>query len=102
MKTLDQHIEEVMDWFDFRKAHEIMEHMDWKWHNESVPEIADMRKLVRKYMKELHERWKNEVEVNSYTGSGGFMIFYNKGVEDGQPWDHYRVGFYLEEWYTGL
>jgi len=104
MKTLDQHIEEVMDWFDFNKVKTIMNFLNWKWGTEdggmAVPEIADMRKNVRRYMRELYTKRKNEKEVSTWTGSGGFMIYYYKGEDENGPWDRFSVAFEAATWDT--
>ena len=100
MKTIDQHIEEVGDWFDFNKVHQVMLHLNWKWGSGDVPEIADMRKLVRKYMNELHAKSALLSEYNASMGTGGFDIRYIKGVWDGKPFDRFDISFNLTTWDT--
>lgn len=104
MKTLEQHIEEVMDWFDFNKIKKTMDILNWKWgmgEDAAVPEIPEMRQSVREYMKNLHETNLKKSDVHVGMGSGGFVVYYDKGIDEGEPWDHFNVTFELESWYTG-
>jgi hypothetical protein len=104
MKTLDRHIEDVMDWFDFNKVKTVMNSLNWKWATDdggmAVPEIVEMRKNVRKYMRELYAKFKNEKEVSAFTGSGGFMVYYDKSEDENGPWDRFNVVFELTSWDT--
>jgi hypothetical protein len=99
MKTLEQHIEEVGDWFDFNKVHQVMLHLDWKWQN-GVPEIVEMRQTVRKYMRELHAEYVNVKTCNVSMGSGGFDVRYVKGIYENKPFDTFYVAFNLASWDT--
>lgn len=105
MKTLQQHIDEVMDYFDFDKVHRVMESLNWRWSSLEdemrIPTKPEMRKHVREFMEKLYEKNINKSEVNTYTGSGGFMVYYRKNVDEKGAWDHFDVTFQLESWYTG-
>jgi hypothetical protein len=104
MKTLEQHVDEVMDWFDFNKVKKVMDFLDWKWTMDcgsAVPEIADMRKLVRKYMRDLYQKYSKEEKIVAGTGSGGFYVEYRKGIDEGERFDDFSVSFSVGEWYTG-
>ena len=89
MKTLEQHIEEVMDWFDFEKVHRVMTMLDWKWANTGgVPEIPDLRKRVRDLMRSL---WNSEDVCH---GTGGFMVrLYRE-----ENWTRFSVAFQVADW----
>ena len=67
--TAEEHIDEIMDNFDFRKVAFAMEAVDWHWATcEGVPSESELRKVARHYLKEVAKH-------DSYwsTGSGGFM-----------------------------
>jgi len=101
MKTLQTHIDEVMDWFDFDKVHKYMESVGWAWHSIGVPDKAELRKTVREEMKKLYNLPKKDpINHHSYC-SGGFEIIYYWGKDDEGPWDHYDVKFIITSWYTG-
>ena len=67
-------IDNILDEFDFEKAHKVMEFLEWKWSN-AVPTIADMRRLARNLLKEAAE---GEVVA---IGTGGLQV--RKCVVDG-------------------
>ena len=104
MKTIEQHIEEVGDWFDFNKVHQVMLHLNWKWAKadspNGVPEIAEMRQNVRRYMKELHKKYASVKTCNVSMGSGGFDVRYVKGIYESKPFDTFYVAFNLASWDT--
>lgn len=89
MKTLEQHIEEVMDWFDFEKVHRVMTMLDWKWASiDAVPDIPDPRKEVRRLMTPL---WNSD---NEFIGTGGFMVrLYRE-----ENWARFGVSFQVTDW----
>lgn len=89
MKTLEQHVDEVMDWFDFEKVHKVMTILDWKWANvDGVPSVADLRKQVRHMMRSL---WDSN---NQYTCTGGFMVrLYRE-----EKWARFSVAFQVTDW----
>lgn len=87
--TLQEHIDDVMDWFDFEKVHKMMKAVDWKWGSiEGVPDIPDLRQFVRKAMKKAYEQ--------GHYITGGFDIRYNK------EYDAFTVQFIGANWETNL
>ena len=89
MKTLEEHVDEVMDWFDFEKVHRVMTMLDWKWAMiGAVPEIPDLRKQVRKLMREL---WNSD---NQLVATGGFVVRLHRE----KNWARFSVAFELTEW----
>jgi hypothetical protein len=100
MKTLEQHIEETMNWFDFNKVHKVMTFLNWKWAGEGVPETPIMRQRVREYMKELYAKAAKQKKFNSFLSSGGFMVKYVKNVDKNGSWDYFSVSFQLVDWDT--
>jgi len=60
-------IDEIMDEFDFEKAHKVMEFLGWNWNN-NVPTIGGMRKVARNLLKEAAEG-----DITAI-GTGGFQV----------------------------
>jgi hypothetical protein len=86
--TLDEHIEAVMDYFDFHKVKQVMEVLDWQWHScAGIPEIADMRKAVRELMRDSYKYKEDECT----SSTGGFEVYYYR------PDDYFHVGFIVED-----
>jgi hypothetical protein len=100
MKTLEKHIDEVMDWFDFDKVEKTMKFLNWEWHNEGVPTIPGMRQHVRGFMRELYAEGQNQESFRSVRASGGFYVEYTKNIDENGPWDRFDVSFRLVEWGT--
>lgn len=104
MKTIDQHIEEVMDWFDFNKVHQIMLHLNWKWTKDDgpmdVPKTAELRKHVRDKMKCLYEKYSHRKECDIPMCSGGFRVTYRKYKMGERAFDEFDVAFVLADWNT--
>ena len=95
MKTLQEHMDEVMDYFDFEAVHKTMTFLKWKWHNSSeVPTIADLRKHVREQMQRVY------TDKCYGVSSGGFKTTYHHGTEKGVKWDYFDVAFIVSDWDT--
>ncbi len=90
MKDENEIIEDILDEFDFGKAQQAMEALNWVWHDaeHGVPTLVQMRKRARFLMKECigHEEY--------HTATGGFYVF--KRTYDGLPF--YRLMFVVAEW----
>jgi len=89
MKDENEIIEDILDEFDFGKAQQAMEALNWVWHSsEGTPTLGQMRKRARFLMKECigHEEY--------HTATGGFYVF--KRTFDGLPF--YRLMFVVAEW----
>jgi len=85
--TLEEHIEVVMDNFDFHKVRQVMEVLDWQWHDcAGVPEIPDMRKRVRSMMKSIYACRDNERTERT----GGFEVYFSRSD------DYFHVAFVVE------
>lgn len=106
MKTIDQHIEEVMDEFNFNKVKEVMDIMDWQWSRTinpdgvGVPEISTMRKLVREMMWDLYIKYSYRSNTNVFSSTGGFHVLYIKGNDELGMWDRFKVSFEVANWDT--
>ncbi len=72
MKTLQEHIDQAMDSFDWDKVHSVMTHLNWRWHNTGVPEISDMKEKVQELMYAVHNNHGATVS------SGGFQASYHR------------------------
>jgi hypothetical protein len=69
-----QNLKEVMDNFDFKKVHKVMQILNWTWGSygkEKVPSITELKKTAKKLLK--------QAEKNSYgnVGTGGFHAYYH-------------------------
>jgi hypothetical protein len=94
-KTLQQHTDEVMDYFDFDRVHKVMKHLKWTWCDSlDSPTIPELRKHVRDQMKKVYDEKMYRVEC------GGFAVTYHQGVEDGIEWDRFEVAFIASSWDT--
>lgn len=94
-RYLQERIDEVMDWFDFEKVHKAMVALNWEWIGVGVPEIPDMRKKVREYMRDTFNRvvaGKNK----SFCSCGGFSVTCEN--QDGVIF--FNVSFEVAEWIT--
>lgn len=101
MKTLEQHIEEVMDYFDFEKVHAYMESVNWVWSAEGgIPSKAALRKNVREQMRKLYNISKKDPRNSVCCCSGGFKITYCWGKDKEGLWDRFDIDFVLTDWST--
>lgn len=94
--TIDDHIEEVMDEFDFVRVYQAMHHLGWVWATavDGVPTIGEMRRQVRKLMKMTYNDAHKFGEDEYTVGTGGFEVYYNK------KHDFFDVKFVLTSWRT--
>lgn len=69
----DEHIDFILNNFDFDKVHKIMTFLDWEWIDfkqlkSSVPTIGEMKAAVTEMMYDICESNYDNVEV------GGFRV----------------------------
>ena len=96
MSDRDTHVNEIMDWFDFRKVAKVMEFLNWKWYFDGidgVPAEGDIRALARQLMNEAYDR-AVATGKNYQGGTGGFYI--EVDMTDDEPW--IKLSFILNEW----
>jgi hypothetical protein len=86
MKTLEEHIDQVMESFDWEKVHKIMNYMNWQWTNIGIPEESDLKEKVQELMYAVHNHH------GSTMSSGGFQVSYHRLPNDE---DLFRVLFVL-------
>ncbi|UYZ60146.1 hypothetical protein [Hymenobacter latericus] len=101
MKPLQEHIDEVMDYFDFHKAQGVMEHLNWKWASFSppqVPDTAQLRAAARRYLRDAAKRAMKAGGTSS-TGSGGLYAYAYANKETGEL-HGIELHFSLSYWST--
>lgn len=82
-------IDEIMDNFDFQKVRIVMIALDWRWRDEVVPDLPELRRAARKLLKHCVKEVKN-------MGTGGFgaIIDCENGVLSlefvVESWDAYK------------
>lgn len=97
MKTKQEHIDEVMDQFDFVKVVKAMKALDWRWATTAgmVPLESELRQQARKLLGLAYEG-AIEFNVSPYmTGTGGFEATYSK------EYDNLGLKFIVASWETG-
>lgn len=78
MKKLDEgtikiykKINEVVDFFNFEKVHNVMEFLNWQWQGEGVPEIYELKEAARNLIIETINKTLETLEDCSIA-TGGF------------------------------
>jgi hypothetical protein len=97
MKTKQEHIDEVMDEFDFGKVAKAMKALDWRWATTAgmVPLECDLRQQARKLLGLAYDG-ATDFNVSPYmTGTGGFEATYSK------EYDNLGLKFVVASWETG-
>lgn len=93
--SMQDHIDYIMDNFDFEKVHKAMNALDWKWSSSNgIPEIYDLRRTARSLLKSAWVYGQNGAE-NPRTGTGGFWAEYGKH-DDGSEW--LELNFQITQW----
>jgi hypothetical protein len=66
--TAQEHIDDVMDHFDFERVHKTMVALDWVWlrAENGIPEPWELRKAARRMLKEV---WRTD---SGTIATGGF------------------------------
>ncbi len=81
IKSMDSHIEEVMDNFNWIKVRDVMDFLEWKWFpEEEVPEITRIKKTAQSLLEEVAKAKREESSI----GTGGFTARKFRG-EEGLP-----------------
>ena len=66
-------IDEIMDWFDFERVHDVMSYLNWEWRDNGVSSIQEMKQTARKLLKEA-------IMEKVITATGGFYAEYGDSV----------------------
>lgn len=78
MFSKQDHIDNIMDNFDFSKVASAMEHLKWQWaYSETgVPEEPELRKTARRYLSQVYDY--ATAQGRKYTmATGGFVYGYD-------------------------
>lgn len=81
-------IDEIMDWFDFDKVHDVMTHLNWDWRDKGTPSIQEIKHTVRKLLKEA-------IMEKTTVGTGGFYVEY----ESNEKGEALNLSFVVTEWF---
>ena len=65
-------IDDIMDNFDFKRVHDVMEAVEWSWHYYGVPEESDIRKEARRLLKDVASK------KHCIVATGGLEAHYDK------------------------
>lgn len=83
MTNWQEHIDFILDEFDFDKVHQVMECLNWGWAGcdspDGIPSIGDMRRWARRLLNEA------ATSESGYNASGGFAA---RRIDDDPPFLH--------------
>ena len=96
--TKQEHIDEILDQFDFETVRKVMVALDWTWSSTDgnhfqVPEIYNLRKVAR----DLLQQCANTESKHYFCSTGGFSAEKRDGdtlilefvVSDWSTWDSF-------------
>lgn len=104
--SMQDHIDYIMDNFDFERVEKVMEFLEWKWSpsNES-PSGYEIKRYARQLLKQVYERAqkmciarKEENHVETYIKCGGFKATHHWWVEDDV--EKLELEFIVSDWDT--
>ena len=99
MKTKQEHIDEIMDQFNFGKVAEAMLALDWRWIDADfgVPEEGELRKHARRLLSNVYDyALKEDDGDDDFTmATGGFEASYYPKL------NKLGLKFVVESWDTG-
>ena len=71
MKTTQEKIDCIMDWFNFAKVEKAMTALNWTW-TDGVPNEPELRQLARRLLKDISAKNVTQSEFRRYIATGGF------------------------------
>ena len=75
---LEDKFEEILDEFDFRKVHKVMEQLNWRWSflegRFEVPKISEMKKECRRLFYSVIEAIAENNSKEENLSCGGFTV----------------------------
>lgn len=76
---MQDQIEEIMHRFDFYKVRSVMVHLHWKWGNNQIPSVQDLRSTAHALLCETVDRWQEQGRplTGTSTATGGFLAQIN-------------------------
>ena len=91
-------IDNVMDWFNFERVHNVMTFLEWKWYNSytdtGVPSIPELRQYAREQIWSTVNSMHRTNETEYTIQSGGFQT--RSWLIDGEIF--ISLQFVLEGW----
>jgi len=93
-KLVEKLLDEIMENFDFKKVHNVMEFLDWKWASsttaDAVPSIDEIKDEAARLLWDVVNDPENEV-----IATGGLRV-----TKDFSDYRHPFISleFVLEEW----
>jgi len=110
IETVEDMIDEIIEYFDFDKVKTAMAALDWKWHIDdrgiSVPTIKELKDKAREILESAAEarlgEYKSELwEVPIISSTGGFyaQAWCN---EDKTKITFLSLKFVVSEWDSGI
>lgn len=70
-----QHLDNIIDWFDFEKVNEVMKALDWSWVGEGIPEPYRLKGQIRELFWDCFKSEKQDLVTIS---CGGFWVSLDK------------------------
>ena len=68
-KRAQEHLDEIMDWFDFERVRKTMNALDWKWmDNPESPTVQELKQKVRELFWSCYDRKAD------FSSIGGFKV----------------------------
>ena len=77
-ENIQDHIDDIMDWFDFDRMLKMMQAVGWEWWGRGVIDQADLRKAARE---NLTKAWNDCVGESLVVSSGGVKATCHKDGE---------------------
>lgn len=78
MKTKQEHIDYIMDNFNFSRVASVMSYLNWRWaHSDTgVPQEPELRRSARRYLDQVYDY--GSAQSRKYTmATGGFVYTYD-------------------------
>lgn len=92
-KTKNDLIDEIVESFDFDKAHQVMALLNWTWRDEGVPSVRAIKASAIRLLSDSYESaQRNDSEFSISTG--GLEAYCSKEL------DYMTLKFVLTEWDT--
>ena len=95
-------IDEIMDEFDFKRVHKIMDLLKWEWFDlKGVPSPGDIRRRARVVLQEMAlKKPGNQKSWEFNYFSGGLKARRFGAIDSFGPWENFSLEFVAEHWGT--
>jgi hypothetical protein len=74
MKTTQEKIDHIMDYFDFAKVAKAMEALNWTWAGKGVPTEPELRKEARRLLNDVSNKNVCKCAFRYSISTGGFRV----------------------------